>query len=296
MRFSIDDGIAPANDGADHFPELGAAEAALGALIEQAVEQALAFSKQTGSASAEVPRVLVDASMGLGKSWQAMRALARLLQPGQIVWVALPTLALAEEAAVAFARSCEDLGVNHQHFLLRGRGAPNPSAPEQTMCRRSDLTARLAKLSGRVGSLLCQPATGPHCPLAQSCAHLALRAAARSSVMQQGGVLFVTHAHLFVTEALPKPDFVVLDESILLAAVSTVGLPMETLRRARKQAADGPFKRVLAGVIEALETAPGTELVALRTASPAVQPVGLPGKSCAPSGTPRQRRLRRFRL
>lgn len=64
MRFSIDDGIAPANDGADHFAELGAAEAALGALIEQAVEQALAFSKQTGSASAEVPRVLVDASMG----------------------------------------------------------------------------------------------------------------------------------------------------------------------------------------------------------------------------------------
>lgn len=171
------------------------------------------------------PPLFVSGGQGTGKTTVTLSVLSRVLADMQapiVVWVLLPTLAKAEEALDDLREEARRQGrLAPPAMVLRGRGAAVPDADEaETMCARAELAEKLAKRGLPVGPFLCRSCSGGGedeaeavlCPSFGDCAYQTqlehLRAMKR-------GIVIMTHSYAVTGAPGPRPDLVVIDESML---------------------------------------------------------------------------------
>jgi putative DNA primase/helicase len=158
-------------------------------------------------AETPAPVLAVRVSTGVGKSYTARRAavdLVRTLRAAgdpRAVVLAVPRHNLGDEYADALAEIAGGLAV----AVYRGRGADDPEAEGETMCRRADEAAAVQKAGGEVERTLCRQGEA-RCPFFEICGHQRQRRA-------RADVWIVPHATLWRTPPkMIEPAALVVDE------------------------------------------------------------------------------------
>ncbi len=200
-------------------------------------------------------RLLLPAPAGSGKTALAARLIRTA--PGVVQYLS-PTLRNAEDLAAQVPGA----------VVVRGRSAPDPDNPGNRMCLRHEAAEAVARAGMAVSTTLCRNDAGEVCPLAGLCGSMKQAARARSG---EARVFAGSHEYAVHHGAMPAPDLVVVDESIVGPLVGRlefgadrilptemprwqeIGLPAATAAR-----------EVLAKVAEAVRD-PASILAGLRT-------------------------------
>jgi hypothetical protein len=208
-------GIPPARVARPVLP-LRAAETAVGTEVFAHLEMAwdAIFNEQP-----RPPPWLLAAMPGLGKTRAALQGIRYLMQardryPWQpVVWYAVPSYKLASELAIHYGRGA---------YAIRGRTHRSKQAPEPLCARWDVVNKAIAAGITDISSTFChakdkETGTELLCPHRIGCAYFE-----QFETAKQGRVIFLAQDYLFVEmddKLLPRPNVVVIDESILNAAM-----------------------------------------------------------------------------
>lgn len=154
-------------------------------------------------------RLLVNASLGLGKTSAVLAAVAEITEEITVVLL-VPSLQKAEEAAADYNALRQSTSLPVQVF--RGRSADNPVAEEEKMCRRYKAVEAVAKAGLGVESTLCAI-----CPHQSTCAY---QKQVGSILHRKGRFIIATHDYLFLNAIPTHIDLLIIDESVVIKAVS----------------------------------------------------------------------------
>ena len=97
-------------------------------------------------------RVLVTGGQGTGKSRTAAEEIASL-EGSVVIWWLVPTLEKGEEQATEYRAFATKASMTAR--VVRGRGAPDPRGPDETMCPRHEVVTRAAQMGVNVQSEIC---------------------------------------------------------------------------------------------------------------------------------------------
>ena len=107
-------------------------------------------------------RHLVRGGQGTGKSRVTAEQIAQL-RGETVFWWMVPTLEKAEEQAQEYAALASADSMRAR--VVRGRSAPDPRNPNETMCSRHEVVNRAARMGVNVQSEICDGG----CPLRFTC-------------------------------------------------------------------------------------------------------------------------------
>ena len=184
-------------------------------------------------AAGETPYLLLQMTVGGGKTFSAIEALPQLLAAGRDAERG-PALFLHPRHALG-DQIAADIRKAHPHLKVasyRGREADNPAAPGQTMCRDLELSnAAVAASMGATGA--CKA-----CPIAQArlgCAYLG-----QAEVMRKADIIVAPHQVLFHTpfagwsrmdrdgtKVPVPPSVIIVDEDITGSGLEGMGTPVQ---------------------------------------------------------------------
>lgn len=179
-----------------------------------------------GGTAPRLPPLLVTGAQGTGKTTTVLKALESHLRRMSIpfvAWVLVPTVAKAAEEQQEFMAIAARRGrYTPNALVLRGRSAPVPGAAgfeAPKMCARADLAEEVARRGLPVGRVLCrrEPQGGGDeasalCPFFAGCPYE--DQADRLRRMERG-IVFLSHAYAVTGAPGPRPDVIVIDESIV---------------------------------------------------------------------------------
>jgi len=159
----------------------------------------------------KTPRIaplLINASLGLGKTAATLSAIANIKEEVTVALL-VPSLKKAAEAEAEYNKLRKPFSMPVQVF--RGRGADNPSAPEEEkMCQRHKAAESVAKAGLGVETTLCAT-----CQHRSACAYQRQIEALRN---RQGRLIICMHDHLFLNAIPTSVDLLIIDESVSMKA------------------------------------------------------------------------------
>ena len=153
-------------------------------------------------------RALVTGGQGTGKSRTAAEAVAAL-EGGVVIWWLVPTLDKAEEQAAEYRALATKASMTAR--VVRGRGAPDPRNPDEAMCPRHEVVTRAAQMGVNVQPEICDGG----CPLRFSCGFQR-----QLNIFRQDptGLFLMAHDYLWLPCPAPRPDILIVDESVIAKA------------------------------------------------------------------------------
>jgi hypothetical protein len=206
-------------------------------------------------------RTLVTGGQGTGKTRTVIDTIAEM-ECGASIWFLAPTLEKAEETAAEYKAVAGRASL--QAYVVRGRGAPDPRTTDDAMCPRHGVVNRAAAASVKVRAAICDNG----CPRRFSCGFM--RQAFRLKGVTDG--LFLMAAdYLWLPCPAPRPDYAIVDESVVAKAVENISLDPGRITDDDKWAVPGDLDRAIAMrhtallVRAAVTEHPGRELAFLRS-------------------------------
>jgi hypothetical protein len=172
-----------------------------------------------GGPIAKPPRALITGVQGSGKTASAVAAAASIRDP-LAVWITAPRLDLALEVAADYRRVAQPDSLPVR--VVRGRSAPDPARPGQTMCERAAAAGVVAAAGLSVRAKLC-----PTCPARDRCGYL--QQAAAIGTMGGRGVFVMATPYLFLPSPAPAPDLLIVDEDCVMPAIEVTSLALADL-------------------------------------------------------------------
>ncbi|WP_207209984.1 hypothetical protein [Tropicimonas sp. IMCC6043] len=181
--------------------------------------------------STPLPRFMLTGAQGVGKTTALVGPNGGTPQPGVlhemrglVPLMLLPDHGMASEAARRYHANAPDDAP--PHIAIRGRGAPDPTAQGEKMCRIPDIARRIVENGESVKSALCG-----QCPFKEICGYLAQEARVRRLAEDPAGlVIFAPHEYAqFPLPANVRPDAVVYDERPRDMGVEDVTLSFDAL-------------------------------------------------------------------
>ena len=224
--------------------------------LRRQVEDFVALSAHQASGKDPAPALALKVTAGTGKTAATLRAIAAhadaLLKRGHVLFYA-PTHALAERAAEEFRALAPGVPVD----VLRGRQAPRPDRPEETMCVQATLAREIAGLVPSIAEALCRARNERGEIVAAACAkgcpYLAQRDVGRARV------LFLPHAYLALRPPLDPSVPValrIIDEKVWSSLKRTARITVEDflrLPKAMDPKSGEEHRRAKAALLEALQ-------------------------------------------
>lgn len=163
-------------------------------------------------------RLLVNASLGLGKTSAVLAAVAEITDRITVALL-VPSLQKAEEAAADYNRLRQPTSLPVQVF--RGRGADNAAAKEEKMCQRHKTAEAVAKAGLGVESTLCTTCPHRH----STCAYQKQV----NLLHRRERLIIATHEHLFLAAIPTHVDLLIIDESVAMKAADTHRFSLERI-------------------------------------------------------------------
>jgi hypothetical protein len=151
-------------------------------------------------------RTLVTGAQGTGKSRTCAETIAQMPCRGLSIWWLVPSLRKAEEQAGEYDR-LRTKGTMMAR-VVRGRGAADPRTDDDTMCPRHLVVNRAASMGVNIQEAICDSG----CTLRCSCGFQRQAAALREDPT---GLFLMANDYLWLPCPAPRPDLVVVDESII---------------------------------------------------------------------------------
>jgi hypothetical protein len=206
-------------------------------------------------------RVLVTGGQGTGKSRTTADQIAELRGDAAIWWL-VPTLAKADEQVAEYT---ERAGAGSMKArVVRGRGAPDPRTDNaDAMCPRHEVVNRAAAMGINVQEEICNNG----CSLRFSCGFQHQATVLRNNPL---GLFVMSADYLWLPCPAPRPDLVIVDESVIAKATEILSFDPARIVDDHKWAArdldDAMAFRATALLIRAaLVEHPGGELSFLRS-------------------------------
>lgn len=189
-------------------PEVRRTRARLARQVRAEVLETFSYAQAPGPGE----RLLLVSPMGGGKSTGSNRCVAQITDRSLNVWGLCPTLEKADETAQEY-RTFAGPG-SLPVVVIRGRGADDPDRSGEKMCPRHKMVNRAAVEGIEVKKAICAT-----CPSAARCGY---RRQEQQLAERTGGAYYVmVRDYLFLLGCpAPRPDLVVVDESILDIAAS----------------------------------------------------------------------------
>ena len=218
-------------------------------------------------------RTLVTGGQGTGKSRTAAEAIASL-EGSVVIWWLVPTLEKAEEQAAEYRDLASRQSMTAR--VVRGRGAPDPRNPGEAMCPRHEVVTRAAQMGVNVQAEICDVG----CSLRFSCGFQRQLTIFRQDPI---GLFLMAHDYLWLPCPAPRPDRLIVDESVIAKATETILFdPARILDDSKwacpKDLDRAMYLRATATLVRAAVTEhPRRELAFLRDRSVADEPL----KACA---------------
>jgi hypothetical protein len=159
-------------------------------------------------------RTLVTGAQGTGKSRTCAETIATLPGGDLSFWWLVPSLEKADEQADEYngMRGTDSLLAR----VVRGRGAVDPRTNDaDTMCPRHLVVNRAAAMGVNVQKAICDNG----CPLRFSCGFQRQATALRENT---SGLFLMASDYLWLPCPAPRPDIVIVDESVIDKAKETV--------------------------------------------------------------------------
>jgi hypothetical protein len=161
--------------------------------------------------AAPISRVMLTGAQGVGKTRAVVGADGSpgILHRAQGL---VSILFEPDHAMAAQARNDYDKNApqgSPPSIVLRGRPAPDPDQPDETMCRLPDVAGKLAAKGVSVPTALCE-----RCPFAQVCGYLKQEQAIKAlAAAPEGVAIFAPHDYAFLPlPGLIEPDLAIFDE------------------------------------------------------------------------------------
>lgn len=167
------------------------------------------------------PVTLMRVTTGIGKSHTARRSVVDLVHQlrakgdERAVALFVPRHDLGDEYMSDLAEIAPDLNV----ASYRGRGAPDPEAKGESMCRRADEAAEVQRAGGFVASALCKK-NGTTCPLWAVCGY-------QKQKQKTADIWILPHSNLWQPppksasgDALINAAAIVIDEDPSMGAIA----------------------------------------------------------------------------
>jgi hypothetical protein len=151
-------------------------------------------------------RTLVTGAQGSGKSNTCAETIAALPYDELSIWWLVPSLRKAEEQAGEYDRLCTTDSMVAR--VVRGRGAADPHADDDTMCPRHLVVNRAAAMGVNVQEAICDNG----CALRCSCGVQRQATALRGDPT---GLFLMASDYLWLPCPAPRPDLVIVDESAI---------------------------------------------------------------------------------
>jgi hypothetical protein len=159
-------------------------------------------------------RTLVTGAQGTGKSRTCAETLAELPAGGLSIWWLVPTLEKADEQAGEYNRLRTPDSLLGR--IVRGRGALDPRTHDaDAMCPRHLVVNRAAAMGVIVQKAICDNG----CSLGFSCGFQRQATALRDDPT---GLFLMASDYLWLPCPAPRPDIVLVDESVIDKAIETV--------------------------------------------------------------------------
>lgn len=161
--------------------------------------------------AAPISRVMLTGAQGVGKTRSVVGAKGTpgILHRAQ----GLVSILFEPDHAMA-AQARRDYDKNGPKgtppsIVLRGRPAPDPDQPDETMCRLPDVAGKLAAKGVSVPKALCE-----RCPFAQVCGYLKQEQKIKAlAAAPEGVAIFAPHDYAFLPlPGLIEPDLAIFDE------------------------------------------------------------------------------------
>lgn len=218
-----------------------------------------AFVSRASSEGAAPEALAMRVTAGAGKTRSTLESIARqaneLLARGHVL-IYVPTLDLAERACNDFRTIAPAVPC----AVVRGREAPRPNMPDQTMCKRTDLVRKISGLVPSITAALCRRTTIDgkeiEADCAAACPYLAQHDAFGAKVY------FLAHSYLNMTPPIDLETPVVLrviDEKFWPVQVRTTSIFVEDFMRAPSIDFDasllGELVKVKGVIVDALQRA-----------------------------------------
>jgi hypothetical protein len=159
-------------------------------------------------------RTLVTGAQGTGKSRTCAETIATLPGGDLSFWWLVPSLEKADEQADEYngMRGTDSLLAR----VVRGRGAVDPRTNDaDAMCPRHLVVNRAAAMGVNVQKAICDKG----CPLRFSCGFQRQATALRENT---SGLFLMASDYLWLPCPAPRPDIVIVDESVIDKAKETV--------------------------------------------------------------------------
>jgi hypothetical protein len=159
-------------------------------------------------------RTLVTGAQGTGKSWTCAETLAELPAGGLSIWWLVPSLEKADEQAGEYSRMRTTDSLLAR--VVRGRGALDPHTDNaDAMCPRHLVVNRAAAMGVFVQKQICDNG----CSLRFSCGFQRQATALRE---KPSGLFLMANDYAWLPCPAPRPDIVIVDESVIDKATDTV--------------------------------------------------------------------------
>ena len=159
-------------------------------------------------------RTLITGAQGTGKSRTCAETIAELPRRDLSIWWLVPTLEKAEEQVAEYnrLRTTDSMPAR----VVRGRGALDPRTSDaEAMCPRHRVVNRAAAMGVNVQKEICDNG----CALRSSCGFQRQATALREDPT---GLFVMASDYLWLPCPAPRPDLVIVDESVIDKATETV--------------------------------------------------------------------------
>jgi hypothetical protein len=205
-------------------------------------------------------RTLVTGAQGTGKSRTCAETIAELPRGDTVLWWLVPTLHKAEEQVAEYRRLAGRGSMPAR--VVRGRGALDPRTEDEAMCPRHLVLNRAACMGVDVQTMICDNG----CALRFACGFQRQRTALRENPT---GLFAMASDYLWLPCPAPRPDLVIVDESVIDKATEIVSFDPSRITGddlwAGGDLGEAMGRRLLALLVRAAVTEhPGHELAFLR--------------------------------
>jgi len=194
-------------------PSLAEATRAAAHAIGETVDELVRWVSPAEDVEAPAPFKAIKVAVGVGKTEEGLRAVARVIKTGKrAVWL-VPTHKLATEAEARMVNLAGELDI--RVGVYRGRPALNPTTGE-TMCQDLDLVAEAQAAMADIEATACKV-----CPHRETCAYLGQRKLLDVDLWIAPVALYWTQRPTMMNGA----DLLVIDESFALDGIIGIDSP-----------------------------------------------------------------------
>lgn len=194
-------------------PSLAEATRAAAHAIGETVDELVRWVSPAEDVEAPAPFKAIKVEVGIGKTEEGLRAVARVIKTGKRAAWLVPTHKLATEAEARMIGLARDLELKVAVF--RGRQAIDPATGE-TMCQDLDLVAEAQAAMADVEATACKV-----CPHRDGCAYLAQRKLLDVDLWIAPAALYWTQRPTMMNGA----DLLVVDEGFALDGIIGIDNP-----------------------------------------------------------------------